>query len=128
MSLKDSIRVMIVDDMATSRGLVVQALDEIGIVHFTTENDGPNALKKLVAQPAHLVISDFNMPGMDGLQLLEALRLNRTTQRIGFILITGRPDAAQLSRGQKLGLNNFLPKPFSTGNLRTCIERVTGLL
>lgn len=128
MSLKDKLQVMVVDDMSTSRGLIVQALDEIGIVNYRTENDGASAWQRLIAQPAHLVISDFNMPRMDGLQLLEALRSHPTTARIGFVLITGRADKDIIERGQRLAMNNFIKKPFNTASMKACIERVVGRL
>jgi len=128
MSLKESIRVMVVDDMSTSRGLIVQALDEIGILHSTTENEGKSALTKLVANPVHLVLSDFNMPTMNGLELLQALRQNKTTQRIGFILITGKATPEILNIGKKLGMNNYIQKPFKTADMKQCIERVVGKL
>ena len=128
MGLRDSVHVMIVDDMSTSRGLITQAMDELGIKNYQTETDGKGALQKLAARPVHLVISDYNMPGMDGLQLLQALRANRSTQRIGFILITGRADGDLLARGQQLGMNNYLPKPFSTAQMKSCIEQVIGRL
>ncbi len=128
MSLKEKLQVMVVDDMSTSRGLIVQALDEIGIVNYRTENDGASAWQRLIAQPAHLVISDFNMPRMDGLQLLEALRTHNTTARIGFILITGRADKEVIERGQRLAMNNFIKKPFNTPAMKSCIERVVGRL
>ena len=83
---------------------------------------------KLVAAPVHLVISDMNMPGMSGLDLLEALRKNKSTQRIGFILITGTPSPEILKRGQELGVNNLVKKPFTTVTLKSCIERVVGKL
>ena len=56
-----------------------------------TENDARSALGKLVANPVHLMLSDLNMPGMDGMQLLKSLRESKATQRIGFILVTGSP-------------------------------------
>ncbi len=90
MALKHSLQLMYVDDMSVSRGLIQQALDEIGIVNLTYEKDGATALRRLVANPVHLVLSDYNMPGMDGLTLLEGLRQSKATQRIGFILITGK--------------------------------------
>ena len=62
MGLKDSIRIMVVDDMSTSRGILTNALHEIGIKQVSSESDGQAALKKLVDNPVHLVISDFNMP------------------------------------------------------------------
>ncbi|SFP67798.1 response regulator [Tranquillimonas alkanivorans] len=128
MSLKDSLRLMVVDDMSTSRGLITQALDWIGIRHYETCNEGATALRTLAANPVHLVISDYNMPGMDGLALLEGLRSNKSTQRIGFILVSGRMDAAMVQKGKKLAMNNYIEKPFTPETMKACIERVTGPL
>ena len=128
MSLKLSLRIMVVDDMAISRALIAQSLEEIGIAYLSTESDPKAALGKLAAAPVHLVISDMNMPGMSGLDLLEALRRNKSTQRIGFILITGTPSADILKRGQELGVNNLVKKPFTTLTLKSCIEKVVGRL
>lgn len=128
MSLKDSLRVMVVDDMSVSRALISQSLEEIGIKHVATEADSKAALGKLSANPVHLVISDMNMPGLSGLDLLGALRQNRTTQRIGFILITGTPTPEILQKGQQLGLNNLIRKPFTTATVKASIERVVGPL
>lgn len=128
MSLKSSLMMMVVDDMTVSRGLVEQALDEIGIRQVQYENSGEVALKKLVSRPVHLVLSDYNMPGMDGLSLLQNLRMNKSTQRIGFILMTGRASNDIITRGHSLGMNNFISKPFSTVSLKVCIEKVVGAL
>jgi len=128
MSLKDSIRVMVVDDMAVSRGLVTQALEEIGIYQISAENNGKSALNRLVADPVHLVLADHNMPGMDGLQLLEGLRRNRSTQRIGYILVTGTPTPELIQKGQQFGLNNLVKKPFTTATMKKAIEAVVGRL
>ena len=128
MSLKETLRVMVVDDMSVSRALISQSLDEIGIKNHVTESDSRAALGKLSANPVHLVISDMHMPGMSGLELLAALRQNRTTQRIGFILITGTPSPEMLRLGQELGLNNLVRKPFTSVTLKSSIERVVGKL
>lgn len=128
MSLRESLRVMVIDDMSVSRALIEQSLDEMGIKHYQTENDGRRALGKLAANPVHLVISDMYMPGMTGLQLLAALRQARATQRIGFILITGSPTPEVVREGQELGLNNLVRKPFTTVTLKASIERVVGKL
>ena len=128
MSLKDQLKVMIVDDMTTSRGLIEQAMNEIGIWNVVSEADGQSAFRTLMAKPVHLVISDYNMPNMDGLQLLEQLRLSKATARIGFILVTGRADNAVLQKGRQLGMNNCLLKPFSVPQMKACIEKVVGRL
>jgi len=128
MSLKSQLRVLVVDDMSTSRGLLTQALDEIGVKNYRVENEGETAWRSLASQPVHLVISDFNMPKMDGLQLLEAIRSHKEIARTGFILVTGRADKEVIDRGAKLGMNNYLKKPFETKDLKACIEKVVGRL
>jgi len=82
----------------------------------------------LIQDPVHLVLSDYNMPGMDGLELLRELRQNRSTARVGFILVTGNPTPEIVTKGKALGLNNVIKKPFSTASLKQCIESVVGRL
>lgn len=128
MSLKDKLQVMVVDDMSVSRGLITAALEAMGIRYVDFCADGETAFRKLAARPVHLVISDYNMPGADGLQLLAGLRQYAATKSIGFILVTGTTDPAVIARGQELGMNNFIKKPFSNQGLQACIERVVGRL
>jgi two-component system chemotaxis response regulator CheY len=128
MGLKDTLRVMVVDDMSVSRGLLVQSLEEMGLWKSETEASGQAALGRLTANPCHLVLCDYNMPGMDGLGLLQALRSNRATQGIGFILVTGTPTPQMLEKGRALRLNNLVKKPFTTASLKQAIESVVGRL
>lgn len=128
MALRDTLKVMVVDDMPTSRGLIVQALEEMKIWKNTTENNGQSALEKIAREPVHLVLSDMNMPVMDGLELLRNLRSNRATKGVGFILITGKPTPDLVTKGRSLGMNNMIKKPFTTQQLKACIEQVVGPL
>ncbi len=128
MSLKEQLKIMVVDDMSTSRGLVLNALQAIGFKKYTFENTGAKAFKEICTNPVHLVISDYNMPEMDGLQLLQAIREYKPTSRIGFILLTGSAEAGLITRAGKLGMNNYLKKPFQTLDLKNCIEKVVGKL
>ena len=128
MSLKDSLRVMVVDDMSTSRGIITQCLDELGIKNYMVENNGQSAFQKLTTTPVHLVLSDYNMPGMDGLGLLQAVRTNQVTQRLGFILVTGKPTPEIIEVGKKLGLNNIIRKPSTVATRKQAIEQVVGRL
>lgn len=126
MSIKDQLHIMVVDDMSTSRGLIVQALEAMGIRNVHHAADGPEALAKSAQRPVHLVLSDFNMPGMDGLALLQTLRGQAPTRGVGFILITGRADKEIIDRGKALGMNNFIRKPFTPVELKSCLEAVVG--
>ena len=128
MSLKDQLRVMVVDDMSTSRGILTQCLDELGISNYMVENNGQSAFDKLTKTPVHLVLSDYNMPGMDGLGLLKVLREHRVTQRVGFILVTGKPTPEVIEVGKRLGLNNIIRKPFTVATMKQSIEQVVGRL
>lgn len=119
-------KVMVADDTTVSRMLICDGLWSFGIKDVTVAQDGEQAFKSMVAAPCHLVISDYNMPKMDGIQLLQALRQHAPTKNVGFILVTGRGDRALIEAGKRFGLNNFLPKPFTNESLRTCVEQVIG--
>ncbi len=128
MALRDKLRTIVVDDMSTSRGLITQALDGFGVRQVETAADGATALEKIANWPVHLVISDMNMPGMNGLQLLHALRTRQATKGVGFLLITGKADRETIETGKRLGMNNFIKKPFQPNDLRNAIEAVVGRL
>lgn len=128
MSLRDIIKVLVVDDMSVSRGLLQQALEENGIKNVRYATDGEDAISNLRDSPAHLVISDYNMPKMDGLQLLSKIRQTPAIRKVGFILVTGTENRNVIQDGQKLGMNNYLKKPFTPNSLKECIEKVTGSL
>jgi two-component system chemotaxis response regulator CheY len=128
MSLVENLRVMIVDDTTTSRMLIRDGLESLGIKNVVQANDGEQALKLMMASPVHLVISDFNMPKLDGLQLLQAIRAYKPTTKTPFIMLTGRSDREILEKGMKLGLNNYITKPFTIPALKKALETVVGRL
>lgn len=128
MSLAEKLRVMVVDDTSVSRALIVDALDQMGVRGVSLAKDGKAALSALMTQPVHLVISDMNMPGLDGLGLLKGLREFKPTSRIAFILVTGSADRTLVERGRAFGLNNLVMKPFTVPALRAAIEQVVGKL
>lgn len=128
MSLREKLRILVVDDMAVSRGLLTQALDSLRIENYKYVENGQEAMAFLQKTPVHLVISDYNMPVMDGLGLLRSIRSTAATAKIGFIMVTGSNDAGLIQQGAALGMNNFLRKPFDTESLKNCIEKVFGRL
>ena len=128
MPFMQHLRVMVVDDTSVSRMLLVDGLNEIGIKNTVLAADGEQALQLMMAQPCHIVFSDMNMPKLNGLQLLKALREFGPTRQCCFILVTGKGDRALIEEGKKYGLNNFLAKPFTTVSLKAAIEAVVGKL
>ncbi len=128
MSLRTQLKIMVVDDMATSRRLLTRSLDEMGILNYTWEASGQAAFQSLVNNPVHLVISDYNMPNGTGIDLLRAIREHAPVSKTGVIIVTGSPDQRILQAGTTLGLNNYIKKPFTTLQMKQCIETVTGPL
>lgn len=128
MSIVQQLKVLIVDDTSTSRMLIRDGLEQLGFRNIIFAADGEQALKMMMSTPAHLVISDFNMPKLDGLQLLQAIRNYKPTANVPFIMLTGKGDASVLTKGKTLGLNNYLTKPIDMGALKKAIESVVGRL
>jgi two-component system chemotaxis response regulator CheY len=128
MSIAAQLRVLIVDDTSTSRMLIRDGLEELGVRNIFFAGDGEQALQFMMATPAHLVISDFNMPKLDGLGLLKAIRGYNPTKKVPFIMLTGRADKALLENAVKLGVNNFLTKPFTVPALKKALEAIIGKL
>jgi two-component system chemotaxis response regulator CheY len=123
-----AISVLIVDDQQTMRSLVRTGLNQLGITNTREAADGEDALRALISKSAHLVISDFNMPKMDGLQLLRAIRSHEPIKGLAFIMLTGRADRDLVQRAAQFGVNNYLVKPFTVATLREKIEQVFGTL
>jgi two-component system chemotaxis response regulator CheY len=128
MSLKDQLRVLVVDDTSVSRLLICDALEQIGVKHLAIAKDGEEAFQAMKANPFHLVLSDYNMPKIDGLGLLRLMRDYAPTKKTAFILVTGKGDSALIAQGKKYGLNNYVAKPFTVAGMRASIEAVVGRL
>jgi two-component system chemotaxis response regulator CheY len=128
MSLKDQLRILVVDDTSVSRALICDGLAQIGMKNVAIARDGEEGLQMMKTKPSHLIISDLNMPKLDGLGLLKAVREHEPTKKAAFILVTGRGDNAVIEQGKKYGLNNYLPKPFTVAALKASLEAVVGRL
>jgi two-component system chemotaxis response regulator CheY len=123
-----SIRVLVVDDQMTMRSLVRTGLQQLGLVDVNEAPDGEEALRSLLTRPVHLVISDYNMPKLDGLGLLRAIRSHPPLAKTAFIMLTGRADKELVQKAVQFGVNNYLVKPFTVTTLKEKIEAVFGKL
>lgn len=123
-----AIKVMIVDDQASMRAMIRRALQDFGFDHVRDKGCAKEAFAEVRQDRVHLIISDFNMPDMDGLQLLEAVRKDPVIGKTVFIMLTGSADREVVQKAAALGVNNYLVKPFAPAALKEKIERVFGAL
>ncbi|GAB3590561.1 MULTISPECIES: response regulator [Acetobacter] len=126
MPAASQIRALIVDDQSSIRQVLANSLAQLGFTNIAQRKDGKEAVEYLDQNPAHLVISDFNMPVMDGLALLKAVRANPKTQKVAFIILTSEASKDLVQEAVKAGVNNFLAKPYTVAKLREVLEKVFG--
>jgi len=123
-----SLHCLVVDDQMTMRSLVRTSLQQLGVREIREAADGEIALRDIISKPAHLIISDYNMPNLDGLGLLRAVRAHPPTSKTAFIMLTGRADRELVQRAVQFGVNNYLVKPFTVAQLKGNQEAVFGPL
>ena len=128
MPAPSSLTCLVVDDQQTMRSLVRSGLQQLGFRQIYEAPDGEEGLRHMLARPIHLVISDYNMPKLDGLGLLRAIRSHPPIQKTAFIMLTGRADKELVQRAVQFGVNNYLVKPFTVGTLKEKIEAIFGVL
>ena len=130
MSKAQSLKTLIVDDQMTIRSLLRAGLRQLGITDLLEAVDGEDALKTMLKEqsPPKLIISDYNMPNIDGLGLLRAVRKHPPFKDIAFIMLTGQADRDLVLKAKESGVNNYLIKPFSVESLKSKIEAVVGTL
>src|SRR5690348_2671268 len=128
MPVASKLSVVVVDDQLTIRSLVRAGLNQIAINEVREFGAAEDALTYIKVHAPNVVISDYNMPGMDGLGLLQGIRANDKLKKTAFILLTGRADKELVQRAVQLGANNYLVKPFNIATLKQKIEQVVGAL
>lgn len=125
MSLDLKMKILVVDDSGTMRLMFKQYLAKGGFENVITANDGKEALSVLEQnQDVALIISDWNMPVMDGLDFLKAVRSSDTLGKIPFIMATAQGDKGQQARVMEFGGNDHIAKPFDTKELKKKIEGI----
>lgn len=122
------IKVMVVDDQASMRAMIRRSLQDLGFRDVRDKGDAAEALAAIRADRVHLVVSDYNMPDMDGLQFLAEVRKDPVIGKTVFIMLTGSSDREIVQKAAALGVNNYLVKPFAPAALKDKIERVFGEL
>lgn len=122
--LDTSMNVLIVDDYKTMLRIIRNLLKQIGFNNVDEATDGVEALSKLRAGTFGLVISDWNMAPMTGLELLQAVRAEPRLKALPFIMITAESKTENVVAAKQAGVSNYIVKPFNAETLQGKIEKV----
>jgi two-component system, chemotaxis family, chemotaxis protein CheY len=121
-------RVLVVDDMVTMRKIIKTQLSKLGYTDVLEADDGKNAVEAIKNAAAsntqfELIISDWNMPNMSGMELLKAVRSTPELANIPFIMVTAEAEQKNIIDAIKAGVNNYIVKPFTPDTLQEKIKK-----
>lgn len=119
-----NIRILIIDDLATMRRIVKNLLRDLGFKNSTEAYDGRTALPILKNDKFDLVITDWNMPLMPGIELLEAMCADEKLKKIPVLMVTAEAKRDQIVRAAQAGVNGYVVKPFTAETLKTKIDKI----
>lgn len=130
MSVDKKMPVLVVDDFPTMRKIIRNLLEQLGFSNIFEAEDGADALRKMRDSGSRghygLVISDWNMEPMTGLQLLKEVRADNGLKATPFIMITAENKTENVIAAKQAGVNNYIVKPFNAITLKQKIEAVIG--
>ena len=126
MTEASDIKVMVVEDYEGMRMLIHRCLTGLGIANVRLKPNADEALAALRTERFDLIISDYQLGGVDGLQFLKCVRDDPATRDIHFIMLTGSDDREVLREAMALGVNEYITKPVEPRKLRDTIDRIFG--
>jgi two-component system chemotaxis response regulator CheY len=126
MAVDMNMNVLIVDDYKTMLRIIENLLKQLGFKNVSQASDGAAALKLMRENAFGLVISDWNMQPMTGLQLLKEVRADDRLKATPFIMITAESKTENVVAAKEAGVNNYIVKPFNAETLKTKISAVLG--
>ncbi len=121
----DGFTFLVVEDSPTMRQLIAFALKRFKGARVVEAADGVDALKKLQTEKIHMILTDINMPIMDGLKLVTLIRQNPSLKTLPIVIITTEGASEDRERGLALGANAYISKPIQTAHL---IKTITELM
>ncbi len=126
MAVDMGIPILIVDDYKTMLRIIRNLLKQLGFENVDEATDGTNALSKLRDKDYELIISDWNMEPMTGLQLLKEVRSDERMKGTPFIMITAESKSENVLSAKEAGVSNYIVKPFNAETLKSKISAVMG--
>lgn len=121
-----NLKILVVDDFSTMRRIIRNLLGELGFsaANIQEAEDGNGALTVLRGGSVDLVVTDWNMPGMTGIDLLRAIRADAELKSLPVLMVTAENTREQIIAAAQAGVNGYIVKPFTADTLRDKIERV----
>lgn len=119
-----NLRFLIVDDFSTMRRIVRNLLKELGFSNADEAEDGAIALQKLKTGGFDFVISDWNMPNMDGLALLQAIRADEALKKLPVLMVTAEAKKENIVAAAAAGANGYVVKPFTAATLDEKLNKI----
>ena len=119
-----SIKILCVDDFATMRRIMKNILKQLGFTNITEADDGTTALEALEKVHYDLIISDWNMPKMTGLDLLKKVRSMDAYKEVPFLMVTAEAQKHNVIEAVKAGVSNYVVKPFTAESIAEKIEKI----
>ena len=126
MAIDTNMKVLVVDDFATMRRIVKNILTQLGFKNIIEADDGTTALDVLKSEKINLIISDWNMPKMTGLDLLKAVRADASMAETPFIMVTAEAQQDNIILAVKAKVSQYIVKPFTAETLSEKLEKIFG--
>ncbi|MGB9715091.1 MAG: chemotaxis response regulator CheY [Thermodesulfovibrionales bacterium] len=117
-------KILVVDDFPTMRRILKNILKQLGFENIEEAEDGAQAYSKLKSGGFGLVISDWNMPNMDGLSFLKAVRSDPDLKEMPFLMVTAEAEKNKVIEAIKSGVSNYIVKPFTAEILKEKMDRI----
>jgi two-component system chemotaxis response regulator CheY len=121
-----SMKVLIVDDFATMRRIMKNILKQIGFTNIIEADDGTTALEELKKTSVDLIISDWNMPKMSGLELLKTVRKTDGLKDLPFLMVTAEAQKQNVIDAVQAGVSNYVVKPFTADAISDKLKKIFG--
>ncbi len=119
-----SIKVLVVDDFATMRRILKNILKQIGFKNLVEADDGATAWDVLEEQKIDLVLADWNMPKMTGLELLKKVRASEKYAKVPFLMVTAEAQKQNVIEAVQAGVSNYVVKPFTAEAISEKLEKI----
>ena len=123
-TLDKNMKILIVDDFSTMRRIIKNLLRDLGFTNTTEADDGNSALPLLQGTKFDFLITDWNMPGMTGIELLKAVRANPKLASLPVLMVTAEAKREQIVEAAQAGVNGYVVKPFTAAALKDKIEKI----